>query len=122
MNTYHDNQWIEYPIKELIGKKQFYLLYIFFASIKHHSSSAWSQLAGFMVSTMTWSKTMLYFLLSTPCCHGDHDYHAGVNWQTFVLIYIIPNGFWIVLPFLCMVSLGKRLVQPSQGKQTGKND
>lgn len=92
------------------------------ALLLHHSSSSWSQLTSFMVSTMTWSKTMLFLLLSTPCCHGGHDYHAGVSWQKLVLIYIIPNGIWIVLPFACMVSLGKRLVQPSQGKQTGKKD
>ena len=63
----------------------------------------------FMVSTMTWSKAILYFLLSTSLCGGQH-YINHNDWRTTILLYIIPNGTWIIIPFLCMIATGRKML------------
>jgi len=68
-----------------------------------------SLLLAFMVSTMTFAKTVLYFLLSTSVC-GEQHYISHNDWNTMILLYIIPNGIWIILPFLCMVAIGQKML------------
>lgn len=64
---------------------------------------------AFMVSTMTFSKTVLYFLVSTSLCGGQH-YINHEDWRTTILVYYSTNGTWVVLPFLCMVAIGRILI------------
>ena len=63
-------------------------------------------LLAFVVATMTFAKTVLYFLMSTPVC-GGQDFVNYSDLKKLVILYIIPNGIWIVVPFLCMIATGK---------------
>lgn len=81
--------------------------------------SGLSVLLAFMVSTMTFSKTVLYFLVSTSLCNGEHFVNHS-DWRKTVLLYIIPNGFWIVIPFFCMVATGSILVHSMESGQLPK--
>jgi len=65
-----------------------------------------SVLLAFMVSTMTFSKTVLFILISSGLC-GCHTHVNLEDWKRTVYLYILPNGIWIVVPLLCMVATGK---------------
>lgn len=95
-------------------------LWSFFYLFQHISGkSGLSVLLAFMVSTMTFSKTVLYFLVSTSLCNGEHFVNHS-DWRKTVLLYIIPNGFWIVIPFFCMVATGSILVRSMESGQLPK--
>ena len=68
-----------------------------------------TNLFAFMVSTMTFAKTVLYFLLTTSLCGGQH-YVSHNDWKTTILLYYFPNGIWIIIPFLCMVANGRKML------------
>jgi len=68
-----------------------------------------SVLIAFMVSTMTFSKTVLFILISSGLC-GGHTHVNLDDWKRTVYFYIVPNGIWIVVPVLCMVATGKILL------------
>jgi len=92
---------------------------VFFV-LKHVSGKAGlSLLLAFMVSTMTFAKTVLYFLLSTSICGGEH-YISHNDWNRMILLYIIPNGIWIILPFLCMVATGQRILICMESEESTK--
>ena len=77
-------------------------------------------LVAFMVSTMTFSKTVFYFLVSSELCGGQHFVNHN-DWKSAVFLYIIPNGIWILVPFLCMVTLGNIIVDcAGNGQPPGK--
>ncbi|KAJ7370259.1 hypothetical protein OS493_033605 [Desmophyllum pertusum] len=76
-----------------------------------------SLLLAFMVNTMTFSKTVLYFLISSGLC-GGHNYVSLSDWKKLIFLYIIPNGVWIVLPFLCMVATGRKMLQCMENDET----
>lgn len=79
-----------------------------------------SVLVAFMVSTMTFSKTVFYFLVSSELCGGQHFVNHN-DWKSAVFLYIIPNGIWIVVPFLSMVATGKIIVDcTGNGQTSGK--
>ena len=74
-----------------------------------------------VVLSMTFSKTVLYFLTATQLCNGAH-YVNHNSWPVFIGLYIIPNGFWIVLPFLCLVNVARCLVACVDGAAAPKKD
>jgi len=74
-------------------------------------------LLAFMVATMTFAKTVLYFLISTPVCGGQHFVNYS-DLKKLVILYIIPNGIWIVVPFLCMIATGKIMLDCMGNGQT----
>lgn len=77
-------------------------------------------LLAFMVSTMTFAKTVLYFLLSTPVC-GGQDFVNYSDLKKLIILYIIPNGIWVVVPFLCMIATGEILLDcMGNGKSVSK--
>ena len=77
-------------------------------------------LLAFMVATMTFAKTVLYFLISTPVC-GSQDFVNYSDLKKLVIVYIIPNGIWIVVPFLCMIATGRIMLDcMGNGKTTAK--
>ena len=64
-----------------------------------------------IASTMTWSKTVLYFI---------HDYYERPlhpqdlpikieTWEYYCL-FILPSSFWVIFPFLCMWSIGGQIL------------
>ncbi|KAL7423532.1 uroporphyrin-III C-methyltransferase [Cryptotrichosporon argae] len=65
-------------------------------------------LVGFAVAVMTTSKTVLYFLQEYFCgwCMVGHN-----DARTFWLVWVVPNGTWIVVPFVVSVVLGTQLAR-----------
>ncbi|CAF0977531.1 unnamed protein product [Rotaria sordida] len=64
-----------------------------------------------IVSVMTWSKTVLYFI---------HDYFERPlhpqklpieieTWE-YLFLFIIPSLIWVVLPFACMWNIGRQIL------------
>lgn len=68
---------------------------------KYH---AVAPLVGFAGAIMTASKTILYFLQEYFCgwCNVGHN----DRW-TFWMVWVIPNGTWIILPAIVSVILGR---------------
>ncbi|KAF7303845.1 hypothetical protein MIND_00614400 [Mycena indigotica] len=79
------------------------VLYVYLAHVK-----AWppASLVGLSAATMTLSKTVLYWVQEYFCnyCAVGHNtmYDAIVYW-------IIPNGFWIVVPIFIVNRLSRDL-------------
>lgn len=59
-------------------------------------------LLALVVNTMTFWKTVLYQLQYTPLCKSAHCNLDHTTWTDAVLLFIVPNGVWLVFPFLCM--------------------
>lgn len=65
-----------------------------------------------VTSVMTWSKTALYFVhdyFERPL----HPQELPIDIQTweYILLFIIPSSFWIVLPFACMWNIGGQIIR-----------
>ena len=76
-----------------------------------------SVLLAFMVSTMTFSKTVLFVLISSGLC-GCHTHVSLDDWKKTLYLYIVPNGIWIVVPMLCMVATGKIMLSSMKNYET----
>ncbi|EEH39614.2 hypothetical protein PAAG_01803 [Paracoccidioides lutzii Pb01] len=64
-------------------------------------------LVVFSASVMTVSKTVLY-ALNEACSGFDNVRHNG--FWTLILLYIIPNGLWIVVPGYASYYFGKEII------------
>ncbi|KAI5476470.1 hypothetical protein MNV49_007717 [Pseudohyphozyma bogoriensis] len=62
---------------------------------------AGAPLVGLVSATCTFWKTILYWLMDQQCgwCQSGHN-----DLKTWITLFAIPNGFWIVVPFLIIVS------------------
>jgi len=71
---------------------------------KNHPACLVVGLVGF---STTLGKTLLYSLLDVLCnfCHTGHN-----DLTTLVFLYILPNGLWIVFPFIGVITLGNKIV------------
>ncbi|KIK97570.1 hypothetical protein PAXRUDRAFT_136029 [Paxillus rubicundulus Ve08.2h10] len=80
------------------------LSYVYLAHV-----SAWSAapLVGFAAATMTLSKTVLYWAQEYYCgrCATGHN-----SFEDLLVYWIIPNGFWIIVPGAVVWQLGKDIV------------
>lgn len=65
-------------------------------------------LVGFFVSALTFWKTVLYMLQYTELCNGSQRV-AHLNWNQFLFLFLLPNGIWIVFPFVFIVFFGTQL-------------
>lgn len=80
---------------------------------QHTKSQQRRGLVVLLVSlSATCAKTILYafydyFHVPSNTAHND--------WLTYVTLYIIPNYLWIVVPALCIVHIGSKLVAPGGG-------
>ena len=70
------------------------------------NSGAW--LCGFLVSTMTFWKTIIYLMQYFEFCAGGHMV-AHLDWQQYLGLLLLPNAFWVFLPFYFMLAYGKIL-------------
>ncbi|KAI9435841.1 hypothetical protein H4582DRAFT_2168443 [Lactarius indigo] len=77
------------------------LLYVYLAHVAKYPAAS---LVGFASATMTLSKTVLYWAQEYYCnyCATGHN-----DLKTWIVYYIIPSGFWIVVPTLIVFKLGK---------------
>lgn len=89
------------------------LLYLFLAVGMEAPSAS---VVGLVVNTATFAKTLLYFVMVYV-----YQAHFGIavvpsaalaspeDIKTFVGLWLIPNGIWLVVPFAACVTLGKQL-------------
>ncbi|EPB91892.1 hypothetical protein HMPREF1544_01186 [Mucor circinelloides 1006PhL] len=71
-----------------------------------HVSVGQANLVGFSAALMTLSKTILYWLIE-PFSGYQHIGHNSV--KDLIILWIIPNGLWIVVPAAIVYTLGKDL-------------
>jgi len=69
----------------------------------HISPSPVAPLIGFTGVVMTFSKTVLYWLQEYYCsfCKIGHN-----NLYDLIVLWVLPNGAWLVVPGLIMITLG----------------
>lgn len=72
-----------------------------------------TQIAAFTVSVMTFWKTVLYFVMFTEFC-GAGPLRVQNTIAQEIFIYVIPNGIWIVCPFMAMIGLWHTFVQDNR--------
>lgn len=68
-----------------------------------------SNILAYGVTIMTFWKTVLYQL--TDVCGGPNGFvYTGHNsYDRLIIYYIIPNGVWLVVPFIIIFKLTKQL-------------
>ncbi|SAM07962.1 hypothetical protein [Absidia glauca] len=82
------------------------LTYLYLASQPTNYNINKVNLLGFSAALLTFNKTALYWL---------NEFFSGMNHTghnsifDFVLLWVIPNGLWIVVPGLILVTLGRDL-------------
>ncbi|KAI8798654.1 hypothetical protein BgiMline_022881 [Biomphalaria glabrata] len=77
--------------------------------IMHYKASRYTTITAFTVTVMTFWKTVLYFLMFSEFCAGD-TYRKGNTALEELLLVVIPNGIWIVVPLAIMFSLWTKLI------------
>ncbi|KAJ3532191.1 hypothetical protein NMY22_g7844 [Coprinellus aureogranulatus] len=84
------------------------LLNIAYLYLAHIAASPVAPLVGFTSAALTLAKTVLYWAQEYFCgyCAVGHN-----SLKDLVVYWIIPNGFWIVIPFVITLTLGKDLAQ-----------
>jgi len=84
------------------------LMNITYLYLAHIAQWPPAPMIGFGVALMTLSKTFLYLAQEYYCgfCAVGHN----KLWD-LVLLYIVPNGFWIVIPFCIVLQLGRDLAE-----------
>ncbi|KIY65816.1 hypothetical protein CYLTODRAFT_432071 [Cylindrobasidium torrendii FP15055 ss-10] len=79
------------------------LLFVYLSLVAHWPAAP---LVGFASALMTLSKTVLY-LLNEFYCNFCSIGKLGL--RDLIQFYILPNGFWIVVPTLIVASLGREI-------------
>ncbi|WAQ99651.1 hypothetical protein MAR_024024 [Mya arenaria] len=75
----------------------------------HYQRARATQCLAFTVSVMTFWKTVLYIAMFYELA-GGKDYRGGNTLLEEVLLVLIPNGIWIIIPAMCMAALWSDLI------------
>ena len=70
-----------------------------------------------IVSVMTFWKTVLYMIQYSETFCGEH-----VGIQDIILLFIIPNGIWLVCPFMVIIYYSMKLSSLLGKKSQAKKD
>ncbi|KAK3099910.1 hypothetical protein FSP39_011686 [Pinctada imbricata] len=81
--------------------------------IMHYKHSRHTIIMAFTVTVMTFWKTVLYFMMFMSFT-GGRDRIGATSLPQEILLFHVPNGFWIVIPFLVMVKLWPSLTNSSE--------
>ncbi|XP_021348385.1 uncharacterized protein LOC110447184 [Mizuhopecten yessoensis] len=76
------------------------------AIIMHYRKCRHTLPLAFTVTVMTFWKTVLYFLMYVV----SDTYRQNNTTMEHIFLFIIPNGFWIVVPFIAMAKLWSLLL------------
>ncbi|KAJ3414635.1 hypothetical protein HDV05_006276 [Chytridiales sp. JEL 0842] len=71
---------------------------LYFHFRKSSSAIPWAITAN----AMTLNKTILYFVIEAV---GKFHYVKHNSWYDYILLYVLTNGWWILMPLLCLLSL-----------------
>ncbi|KAF8577834.1 hypothetical protein K439DRAFT_1417836 [Ramaria rubella] len=76
------------------------LYYVYLANVVGSPSAP---VVGFASIVMTFSKTVLYWAQEYYCglCSVGHN-----SWPDLILLWIVPNGLWLLVPALIIYKLG----------------
>lgn len=88
------------------------ILCVFVIMLNYYRSKH-TRIAAFTVSVMTFWKTVLYFVMFTEFC-GAGPLRVQNTLLQEIFVYVIPNGIWVVVPFIVMVKLWQLLVDETQ--------
>ena len=69
-------------------------------------------LLGFAVLLMTFWKTVIYWLLYAPLTTTSNPF-SHLSWLQLIFLFVIPNGMWLVVPFMATLYLGAALLKSS---------
>ncbi|XP_065885867.1 uncharacterized protein [Dysidea avara] len=78
-------------------------------------------LIGFLVSALTFWKTLLYVIQFTELCNGSHRLRH-VDTSTAITLFIIPNAIWLVFPSIMMIYFGSKLFTALDNTRRVKKD
>ncbi|KAL4263219.1 EXPERA domain-containing protein [Pleurotus pulmonarius] len=81
------------------------LVYLYLAHVQHSPAAI---VIGFAAVVMTLSKTVLYWAQEYYCgfCAVGHN-----SMRDLIVLWVIPNGLWIVFPAIISVVLGKDIAR-----------
>ncbi|KAJ3568238.1 hypothetical protein NP233_g5848 [Leucocoprinus birnbaumii] len=84
------------------------ILNVTYVYLAHNTQWPGAPVVGFATAVMTLSKTILYGLNEYYCgfCQIGHN-----DALTLAVYWILPNGFWIVVPSMIVWVLGKNIAQ-----------
>ncbi|KDR70191.1 hypothetical protein GALMADRAFT_255048 [Galerina marginata CBS 339.88] len=84
------------------------IMNICYVYLAHVAQWPGAPIIGFGAALMTLSKTVLYWAQEYYCgfCAVGHN-----NWSDLFLLWIIPNGLWIIVPIFIIAQFGKDLTQ-----------
>jgi len=82
-----------------------------------HTGWAPAPVLGIAAATMTLSKTVLYWLVEYYCgfCAIGHN-----TWKDLVVYWIIPNGFWLVVPSMIIWRLTRDVAAALKSAQVAE--
>ena len=87
-----------------------------FLYLESHNDSR-ARVVGVIAATMTASKTVLYFVMASVLgWHRVVPLSAMRNAQEvvdFLRLFLVPNGAWIVVPTLIVLTLAKQIAKKS---------
>ncbi|KAH3839005.1 uncharacterized protein LOC127879452 isoform X2 [Dreissena polymorpha] len=75
----------------------------------HYRKSNLTKPLAFTVSVMTFWKTVLYIAMFYELA-GGKDYRIGNTLLEEMLLVLIPNGIWLLLPGMCIVKLWRDML------------
>jgi hypothetical protein len=78
----------------------------FIAVLFHFGDSKKAWYYGLVSCTMTVSKTVLYFMMDKV---AGNVFTGHNNWNDFLLMYVLPSSFWIVLPSIVIYMIFNRI-------------
>ena len=77
-------------------------------------------LCGFVVSTMTFWKTLIYMIQYFDLTGGGHLL-SHLNWLQYTL-FMLPNSLWLVIPLYFILTYGKVLRSGLNNLEKNKTD
>ncbi|KAI8388116.1 uncharacterized protein BYT42DRAFT_559000 [Radiomyces spectabilis] len=83
------------------------LLFVRMVGNKNYTQGQ-ANLVGFSASILTLAKTILYWLMEVFSAM-EHTKHN--DWMTWIFLWVIPNGIWLVVPSIISLNLGRDLFQ-----------
>ncbi|XP_070197665.1 uncharacterized protein [Littorina saxatilis] len=77
--------------------------------ILHYRNSRHTIPLAFTVTVMTFWKTLFYFYGFSELGGGAAFRMGNTAWEEFLLV-VVPNGIWIIVPFVVMAVLWSRMI------------
>jgi hypothetical protein len=80
----------------------------FYALYKDGNNSPTTLPIAIVALSMTFWKTVIYFAMDIVSGFRNTGHN---DWATWMGLYLIPNGIWIIVPFLLLLTLTQQLTE-----------